>query len=291
MAARLQEILRYEYRYDMETYPCLGHDTICDIAIELIYLLCVRLKVFHLKHEMISISMYNTAKWLLFRRRHFQKYFHQWNISYVDSQFIEICSFWYSWKSFSHLSLVKWHSNLINIGNTYWGHFVVWNKTEIVQYCWMYYIQYSTDCSMSREICTWCYCVLFCCDYEFVVDSRDISTSILQSCFTGTGKSHDYPSVSKQSPKDVGKTRQHQTSITHVNLGCITHWGRDEIDAILQMTFSNEFSWMKMYEFRLKFHWSLFPGVQFAPIRRQATVWTNDGKFTGAYMRHSASMR
>ena len=28
--------------------------------------------------------------------------------------------------------------------------------------------------------------------------------------------------------------------------------------AIFQTTFSNAFSWMKMYEFRLKFHWILF---------------------------------
>ena len=27
-----------------------------------------------------------------------------------------------------------------------------------------------------------------------------------------------------------------------------------------------------------------------APTRRQAIIWTNDGKFTYAYMRHSASM-
>ena len=26
------------------------------------------------------------------------------------------------------------------------------------------------------------------------------------------------------------------------------------------------------------------------PVRRQAIIWTNDGKFTDAYMRHSASM-
>ena len=41
--------------------------------------------------------------------------------------------------------------------------------------------------------------------------------------------------------------------------GCqITHWGRDKMDDISQTTFSNEFSWMKMHEYRLKFHWSLF---------------------------------
>ena len=38
----------------------------------------------------------------------------------------------------------------------------------------------------------------------------------------------------------------------------LTHWGRDKIDAISQTTFSSAFCWMKMYEFRLKFHWSLF---------------------------------
>ena len=42
----------------------------------------------------------------------------------------------------------------------------------------------------------------------------------------------------------------------------LTHWGRDEIDAILQTTFSNAFSWIKMFEFRLKFNWNLFPRVQ-----------------------------
>ena len=48
--------------------------------------------------------------------------------------------------------------------------------------------------------------------------------------------------------------------------GSLTHWGRDEIDAILQTTFSNAFSWMKMFEFRLNFHWSLF-------LRAQLTIF------------------
>ena len=37
----------------------------------------------------------------------------------------------------------------------------------------------------------------------------------------------------------------------------LTHWGRDKMDAISQTTFSNTFSWMKMHEFRLRFHWRL----------------------------------
>ena len=38
----------------------------------------------------------------------------------------------------------------------------------------------------------------------------------------------------------------------------LTHWGRDWMCDIFQTTFSNVFSWIKMYEFRLKFDWSLF---------------------------------
>ena len=44
----------------------------------------------------------------------------------------------------------------------------------------------------------------------------------------------------------------------------LTHWGRDKMAAIFQTSFSNAFSWMKMYEFRLKFHWCLFLSVQLA---------------------------
>ena len=42
----------------------------------------------------------------------------------------------------------------------------------------------------------------------------------------------------------------------------LTHWSRDKMDAISQTTFSNAFSWMKMFEYRLRFHWSLFLRVQ-----------------------------
>ena len=41
----------------------------------------------------------------------------------------------------------------------------------------------------------------------------------------------------------------------------LTHWGQDQTGTMLQ-TISNIFSWMKMLEFRLKFHWSLFSRVQ-----------------------------
>ena len=42
----------------------------------------------------------------------------------------------------------------------------------------------------------------------------------------------------------------------------LTHWCRDKMGAILQTTPSIPFSWLKMFEFRLHFHWSLFLRVQ-----------------------------
>ena len=42
----------------------------------------------------------------------------------------------------------------------------------------------------------------------------------------------------------------------------LSHWGQDEMATILQTTLSNAFSWMKMLEFRLRFHWILFLRVQ-----------------------------
>ena len=42
----------------------------------------------------------------------------------------------------------------------------------------------------------------------------------------------------------------------------LTYWRRDEMDAITQTTFSSAFFWKKMFQFRPKFHWSLFLRVQ-----------------------------
>ena len=66
----------------------------------------------------------------------------------------------------------------------------------------------------------------------------------------------------------------------------LIHWGRDEINVILQTTFSNVFSWMKMYGLNVKFNWSLLPKVKstifqhwFRKWLRKAIIWTNDDYF------------
>ena len=46
----------------------------------------------------------------------------------------------------------------------------------------------------------------------------------------------------------------------------LTHWGRDKMVAVSQTTLSNAFSWMKMSEFRLRLHLSLFLRVQLTII-------------------------
>ena len=58
--------------------------------------------------------------------------------------------------------------------------------------------------------------------------------------------------------------------VYHVNISTwqevmdgMTHLDRHQMGAISHTTFSNVFSWMKMYKLRSKFHRSLFPRVQF----------------------------
>ena len=44
----------------------------------------------------------------------------------------------------------------------------------------------------------------------------------------------------------------------HIAYLGLTYWGWDKMDVISQTTFSMAFLWMKIFEFRLKFHWNLF---------------------------------
>ena len=56
-------------------------------------------------------------------------------------------------------------------------------------------------------------------------------------------------------------------------LSTLTHWGRDKMDAISQTIFSSAFPIMKMFEFRLKFHWSLFLRVQLTIVHHWFRWW------------------
>ena len=54
--------------------------------------------------------------------------------------------------------------------------------------------------------------------------------------------------------------------------------------ATFQTPFSNTFSWMKMLEFQLKFHWNLFPRVQLTIIQHCFRYWLGTYKATSHYL-------
>ena len=63
---------------------------------------------------------------------------------------------------------------------------------------------------------------------------------------------------------------------SYKSLFSVTHWGRHKIVAIFQTIFSTVFSWMKVYEFLLRFHWSLFP-INNIPVLVQIMAWYRSG--------------
>ena len=64
----------------------------------------------------------------------------------------------------------------------------------------------------------------------------------------------------------------------------LTHWGRDKMDAISQTTFPSAFSWMKMFEFRLKVHWNLFLRVQLTIFQHWFRKWLGAVQATSHYL-------
>ena len=63
-----------------------------------------------------------------------------------------------------------------------------------------------------------------------------------------------------------------------------THWGRGKMAAIPQTTFSNTFSWLKMFNFPLKFHWNLFLWVQLIIFHHWFTQWLGAKQATSHYL-------
>ena len=62
-------------------------------------------------------------------------------------------------------------------------------------------------------------------------------------------------------------------------LNLLTNWGRDKMAAIFQMTFSNAFSWMKIYEFFIKMSLNFVPKgpVNNIPALVQILAWRQPG--------------
>ena len=104
---------------------------------------------------------------------------------------------------------------------------------------------------MSRNNCKWCMfhtilIVLTCKNYH------------------NTHLNRHYPAWSAEITSCASEQWLHITDTTLYvpEWSTLTQWGRDKMAAIFQTTFSNAFSWMKMFKFQLRFHWSLFQRVQ-----------------------------
>ena len=65
----------------------------------------------------------------------------------------------------------------------------------------------------------------------------------------------------------------------------LTHWGRDKMGAIFQTTSSSGFSWIKMYVFRLTFHWNLFLVVQLTIFQHRFRWWLGADQATSHYLK------
>ena len=77
---------------------------------------------------------------------------------------------------------------------------------------------------------------------------------------------------------------KNNTTIKTMTYRGLTNWGRDKMAAIFQSTVSNGFSWMKMYEFRLKFHWSLLPRIQLTIFQHWFRSWLGADQMTSYYL-------
>ena len=118
------------------------------------------------------------------------------------------------------------------------------------------YREYSRKCSLQRSQLSFPYFYITC--YIFTrgkLFSYYDAWHLVCNCFSCVIKSFDAPFVVLC--KFVARIEA-----ISANTLPLTHWGRDKMDTISQTTFSNAFSWMKMFEYWLKFHWNLFLMVQ-----------------------------
>ena len=99
---------------------------------------------------------------------------------------------------------------------------------------------------------------------------------------------NQYKNILKQWFRFVVLFTDSQTHHKYMDSGLVlpvlTYWGRDKMDAISQTKFWSAFSWMEMFEFRLKFHWSLFPRVQLTILQHWFRQWLGAVQATSDYL-------
>ena len=66
--------------------------------------------------------------------------------------------------------------------------------------------------------------------------------------------------------------------------GLLLHWGRGKMANIFQTTFSNAFSWMKIFEFRIKFDWNFFLKIQLTKSQHWFRYWLGAEQASSHYL-------
>ena len=84
---------------------------------------------------------------------------------------------------------------------------------------------------------------------------------------------------------DIPEERKHTLWLAGGYGHLYTHLGRDKMAAVSQTMFSKAFSWMKMYEFRLKFHRGLFLRFQLTIFQHWFRYWLGAVQATSHYLK------
>ena len=93
--------------------------------------------------------------------------------------------------------------------------------------------------------------------------------------------------IKKYRHENSGQKYMHLNECIWINvliIAWLTHWGWDNMNAISQTTFSSAFYWMKMYELRLKIHWSLFLRVHLTIFQHWFRLWLGAVQATSHYL-------
>ena len=78
------------------------------------------------------------------------------------------------------------------------------------------------------------------------------------------------------------RTLQHDCHVLTITV--LAHWSRNKMAAISQTRLPNAFSWIKMYEFWLKFHLILFLRVQLTIFLYWLRQWLGADQSTSHYL-------
>ena len=118
-------------------------------------------------------------------------------------------------------------------------------------------------------------------EYLMVLGHQQVQCSLQSHTYflswSSTGYQQATIAVTLSSVGTQCKLHKHKVQNKSQMDGTEQCWGQDKMAAIFQKTFCNTFSWMKMYEFQLRFRRSLFLRVKLtALVQIMAWCWPGD---------------